>query len=196
MPKKEISLLPEENVVKTLTDKTVKWILSVGKYIVIFTNLVVIGAFLSRFWLDRQNTDLSEKIRQQKAILSSVEDFEKEFRLFQSRLAKIDGEFGKDYQPVDPLLIIAESLPADVLLSDFSFSDAKGKAQANLKAQIFSEMGLAEFIDRLLSQPEISSVQVGTIEKEEGKGGMTIQFLVKFNYLVDENEEKGTEKPA
>jgi hypothetical protein len=196
MPKKEISLLSEENVVKTLTDKTVKWILSVGKYIVIFTNLVVIGAFLSRFWLDRQNTDLSEKIRQQKAILSSVQNFEKEFRLFQSRLTKIKDEFNSEYGPADPLLIIAESLPADLLLSDFKFTENNGKIQVNLKAQIFSEVGLANFIDNLLSQPEISSVQVRTIEKEEGKGGMTIQFLVKFNYLVDKNEQENTEKPV
>ncbi len=180
MPKKEISLLPEKNPLKTLTDKFINWVLSVGRYIVIFTELIVIGAFLSRFWLDRKNSDLSEKIRQQRAILSSTQAFEREFRLFQSRLKEIDRGVKADYEPVDPLIIISKSMPSDVLLSDFKVTESEEALRANLKAQIFSEAGLSEFINKLLGQPEVSAVQIGTIEKEEGKGGMSIQFLVKF----------------
>ncbi len=183
MPKKEISLLPEKNIARVIGGKFVNWVLSVGRYIVIFTELIVIGAFLSRFWLDRKNSDLSEKIRQQKAILSSTQTFEREFDLFQTRLNEISQSFEKASRPIDPLIVIAESTPTDVLLSDFKFSEKDtGAQQVNLKAQMFSEAGFAEFIDRLIANQEISSVQVGTIEKEEGKGGMTINFVIKFDY--------------
>ncbi len=191
MPKKEISLLPEENAVEIVAGKFVKWILSVGRYIVIFTELIVIGAFLSRFWLDRKNSDLSERIRQQKAILTSTQTFEREFRDFQKRLNKISEGTEEKYLPVEALDVVAASLPTDVLLTDFRYSKEKEGIKASLKAQIFSEAGLAEFIDRLIANPSISTVQIGTIEKEEGKGGMTIQFVVKFAFDKD-NAQEGT----
>lgn len=180
MPKKEISLLPEKNAVKTLGDKFVKWVLSFGKYIVIFTQLIVISAFLSRFWLDRTNTDLTDRIRQQRAILASSQSFEQEFRLFQTRLSKINQSFDRTDKPLDTLSVISRSMPPDVLLTDFSFTKNETENRVNLKTRIFSEVGLAEFIDQLISQPEISSVQIGAIEKEEGKGGMSIDFTVNF----------------
>lgn len=189
MAKKEISLLPRKSALQSFVNKLVKWVLSKGRYIVIFTELIVFGAFLSRFWLDRKNSDLSEKLRQQRAILNSTQTFEREFRLFQSRLEEISNEFNKKHQPIDPLLVISKSMPLDVLLSDFKFSESKKGVQVNLKTQIFSEAGLAKFIDQLMAQEEISSVRIGTIEKEEGKGGMSIQFLVKFNYTNENNKK-------
>jgi Xaa-Pro aminopeptidase len=191
MPKKEISLLPEQNAAEIVAGKFVKWILSVGRYIVIFTELIVIGAFMSRFWLDRRNSDLSEKIRQQKAILTSTQTFEMEFRDFQMRLNKITEGMQEKYLPVEALDLVAASLPTDVLLSDFRYFKDDKEIKASLKAQIFSEAGLAEFIDRLIASPNISTVQIGTIEKEEGKGGMTIQFIVSFTFDKD-NVQKET----
>ena len=191
MPKKEISLLPEQNAAEIVAGKFVKCILSVGRYIVIFTELIVIGAFMSRFWLDRKNSDLSEKIRQQKAILTSTQIFEMEFRDFQMRVNKISDGIQEKYLPVEALDLVAASLPTDVLLSDFRYSKEKEGIKASLKAQIFSEAGLAEFIDRLIDNPSIATVQIGTIEKEEGKGGMTIQFIVNFAFDQG-NDQKRT----
>ncbi len=190
MPKKEISLLPDKNAVRTLGDKFVKWVLSVGKYIVIFTQLIVISAFLSRFWLDRTNTDLSDRIRQQRAILTSSQTFEQQFRLFQTRLVKIDNSINKGGKPLEALIAVSESMPPDVLLTEFSFTKKDGSPQANLKTQVFSEVGLAEFTDQLLDRSEISSVQIGAIEKEEGKGGMTIHFTV--NFIISEEADGET----
>ena len=58
-PKKhEIELLPKEEWEKTSFGKFIKWTLNVGRYIVIATELIVILAFVSRFKLDRDLTDL------------------------------------------------------------------------------------------------------------------------------------------
>jgi Xaa-Pro aminopeptidase len=134
---------------------------------------------------------LSEKIRQQKAILTSTQTFEMEFRDFQMRLNKITEGMQEKYLPVEALDLVAASLPTDVLLSDFRYFKDDKEIKASLKAQIFSEAGLAEFIDRLIASPNISTVQIGTIEKEEGKGGMTIQFIVSFTFDKD-NVQKET----
>ena len=77
--KKEISLLPAEENLNTFSARFLKWVTSVGRVVIVFVELIVIGAFLSRFWLDRKNSDLSETLRQQKAILASTQEFEKDY---------------------------------------------------------------------------------------------------------------------
>ncbi len=182
MAKKEISLLPEKKIAGSLAKRLLNWVLSYGRYIIVFTQLIVIGAFLSRFWLDRTNSDLSSKIRQQKAILASAQDFERQFLSFQRRLSAIDKSFQKSHQPLEPLLVIAESMPPDVIMSNYNFSKKDDEINTSIKVQIFSEAGLAEFIDRLLSQETVKSISIGTVEKELGVSGMTLQFSINFSY--------------
>ncbi|MBU4397602.1 hypothetical protein KKC08_05560 [Patescibacteria group bacterium] len=77
--KREISLLPKDQDNNSSTAKLIRWITTVGRVVIIFTELIVIAAFVSRFWLDRKNSDLSESIRQQKAILESTALFEVDY---------------------------------------------------------------------------------------------------------------------
>jgi hypothetical protein len=179
MAKEEISLLPKHGLEGTIIGKFFDWVFSVGCYIVVFTELIVIGAFLSRFWLDRRNTDLSEKIRQQRAILESNQAFESEFRLFQSKLQVVARELEQGNNLLLPFQVVVKSLPSDVYLKNFSWSEKN--QQVTLGTAIFSEVGLSMFIDNLLSQPEISSVNIGTIKKDQDTVGTEIRITVNFN---------------
>ncbi len=175
---KGISLLPKHGLEGTFLGKFFDWVFSVGRYIVVITQLIVIGAFLSRFWLDRRNTDLSNKIRQQRAILESTQEFEQEFRLFQSKLDVIAQELEKEEDLLLPFQVVVKSLPADVYLRSFEW--AERNKQASLTTAVFSEAGLAAFIKNLLSQPEISSVEVGTIKKDKDTLGLEIEITINF----------------
>ncbi len=44
-------------------------------------------AFLSRFWLDAQHTDLNEEIQQKQAVIEATQNFESEFKDTQKRLS-------------------------------------------------------------------------------------------------------------
>jgi len=50
--KKEISLLPDEENLDSFSARAFRWLTTVGRYVIVFTELIVICAFLSRFWLD------------------------------------------------------------------------------------------------------------------------------------------------
>ncbi len=179
MAEREISLLPKEKWEGTVIGRLMNWVFSVGRYIIIFTELIVVGAFISRFWLDRTNSDLSEEVRQQEAILASTSDFEKEFTLFQSRLKTIATALKEPSDPLLSLELIVDSLPADAVLVKYGFSGGE-KNEASVLALIFSESSLVEFVDNLLSESEVSSVRIGTIERSQGMAGMKIQFLISF----------------
>ncbi len=160
--------------------KLINWVLSTGRYIVVFTELIVISAFLSRFWLDRKDSDLSEEIRQRQAIISSINDFEEEFRLFQSRLSSIDRFFKGPALPLSSLDSIVESLPSDILVLSYGFSESADGQEVSLETSISSESSLAAFVDRLLAKESISKVRIGTVEREQSVSGMKVQFLISF----------------
>src|SRR3989304_5055627 len=82
----QINLLPEKGFEQTTTGRILTWILSSFRIIVIVTEIIVMIAFLSRFWLDAQNTDLTEELQQKQAVLSASKAFDAEFKDTQKRL--------------------------------------------------------------------------------------------------------------
>jgi len=81
-----INLLPKEEFITSNLGKVLHWAMNSFRVIVILTELVVMAAFLSRFWLDAKNTDLTDLIKQKQAVIAASADFEKEFKLTQERL--------------------------------------------------------------------------------------------------------------
>ena len=117
-----INLLPSEEFAVTTTGRILSWALSTFRYIVIVTELVVILAFISRFWLDAQNADLAEEIEQKQSLIASSKDFEREFIEVQKRLiiyktlTSDSVSFSKIFSD------ISVNIPEDVLLSKISLS--------------------------------------------------------------------------
>lgn len=98
-----INLVPKDPFFSTPVGKVLRWALSVGRYIVIFTELIVIISFVTRFSLDRQVTDLNESIFQKRVIIESYGSLEHDVRLVQS---KID-----QYRQVEQQENLAEVFP-------------------------------------------------------------------------------------
>lgn len=180
MAKKEISLLTKPPFDLTPQGRIVAWLTSWGRAILVLVELVVISAFFSRFWLDRQNSDFSDAIRQKRAILESTLEFEKEFRVLQERFSGASEILDQENQLWPPVNAVARSIPEGVILKNISFQESKDSPTATLTVIIFSERGLSEFINHLLKNPEINSAMVGSIKKEKIASGMEISLLVKF----------------
>src|SRR3989344_5652085 len=83
---KLINLLPQEEFTASTLGRILTWLLSSFRIIVIVSEMVVMGAFVSRFWLDAKNADLSDDIEQKQAVVTSFSDFEQQFRSIQKKL--------------------------------------------------------------------------------------------------------------
>lgn len=180
MEKKEISLLTQPPFELTLWGRLVNWLTTVGRFIIVFTELIVLGAFISRFWLDRKNSDLSEAVRQYRAILESSVDFEKEFRFLQARMKKAALFIKGEKELFTPLEVVARQIPDDIILTQFNFSSEKEKPTASISILVFSERSLANFINYLLTDPEVDSVRIGVIKKEKLVSGTQINLVIVF----------------
>lgn len=173
-PKSEIEFLPQEEWEKTSFGKFLKWLLTVGRYIVIFTELIVILAFLSRFKLDRDLTDLYEQINNKQQIIQSYADFESDFRFLQKQLSTIQGLRKEQLQTKQLMEEIATLTPIDVYFSDLTISGNK----ASFTANALSEAGLATFINNLKRSGHFSNLEIGNLAFGTGEG-VGISFTLK-----------------
>lgn len=172
--KRDIELLPREEWEKTTFGKLLKWTLTFGRYTVIATELIVILAFVSRFKLDRDLTDLYEEIQQKQAIIQATSDFEEEFRFLQKRLATIQDLEEKQLATAGVIEELSLLLPLDVSLTDLSVADKK----VSLTATALSEQGLASFLNNLKTSDRFERLVLSDIITGTEKG-VGIQFEIK-----------------
>jgi hypothetical protein len=69
-------------------DVFIRWAITGGRFLVILTETIVLGAFLYRFNLDRQIVDLNDLIKQRQQIVAAVSGNEKLFRQIQDTLTQ------------------------------------------------------------------------------------------------------------
>lgn len=181
--KKEISFLPDSENINSFSARLLNWLTTIGRFVIVLTELVVISAFISRFWLDRKNSDLSEIIRQRKAIIESTQDFQDEYVLLQQRLKYID-KFYKN-QPEYPAKIesLVASTPTDISFSKLEISQNPENQDLSASILIVSnkESSIVDYISNLSVNPDIKSVNVVSIEKKPKESTYTVSITLVFN---------------
>ncbi|AKM79777.1 MAG: hypothetical protein UX85_C0001G0065 [Candidatus Beckwithbacteria bacterium GW2011_GWB1_47_15] len=173
----EINLLPKERWETGVLGKLLKWALNIGRYVVVFTELVVIGAFLYRFGLDRQLTDLKEEIGQKQALVESFGDFEAKFRDLQEKLKivkEIEGGQVKADQVLDG---VSQITPLDTVY-DSILIDEEG---VTLEGQTLSEVGLATLLAKAQGSQLFEGVALESVSSATDNQG-AIEFRLKLNY--------------
>ena len=172
--KQKIELLPQEEWEQSGLGRFLKWTLNVGRYIVIATEVVVVVAFISRFKLDRDLTNLHEEIKKKQTIIEANHEFQQNFLFLQTRLntiSQIENEQAITATAVENLVPL---IPQDVSLSNLICSGPT----VSMTATALSESGLATFINNLRNSPKFSQVQLSGISTGT-QGGLGIQFTLK-----------------
>lgn len=180
--KKEISLLPEAENPNSFSALFFKWITTVGRWVIVVTELIVIIAFVSRFWLDRRNSDISEVVRQQQSILDSTKYFESEFTSFQERLKTIREAYANQPEYDKYLLSLIKSTPPDLVYDSISTKqDSDNKITTTASLISSNEDSIVNFISNLMLNPDIKTVDINKIEKKPKENNYTILISIVFN---------------
>lgn len=190
-PKKQINLLLREEWEKTSAGRLTKWALTIGRYIVIVTELMVIIAFISRFKLDRDLTNLYEEIEIKQARIKSMQEFEEEFRLVQGRLITIKELEQKKTSPIKIVANFVSLVPLNVILSDLNFD----QDQLAINGYAFSESGLATLINNLKQSPYFTNIRIEDITKEPDLE-INFRLITSVKSLAKSKWEKQAREPA
>jgi Tfp pilus assembly protein PilN len=170
--KSEINLLPQKGFAASTSGRVLLWILSTFRVIVIVTEIIVMMAFLSRFWLDAQNTDLSEEIQQKQAVLASYTNFEREWKDTQKRLKIFSTLTLNEEIAADTINLIASYLPSDIFLTSVSIVSN----ETTVEGVSPSERGIQQFLVNLQSAEALSQVELSNIETDKDSGFLKFKF--------------------
>ncbi len=107
------------------------WLTEIGKYLLIFVEVIVLGVFFSRFILDRKNNDLTEKVNSQVVLLAN-DTWRKNAVLFEN-YQTLFGDVRKVRmeQSINSITVseLISGVPSSLNLESFSYNGAKVSLQ-------------------------------------------------------------------
>ena len=163
MPKRSkqlnINLLPQDPFFDSVLGRVLQWSMGAGRYIVIFTEIIVILSFAARFTLDRQVTDLNEQLYSQITQLDGLSQDEASFKLAQAQIAEV-----KKNQEISNIIDVFATLnkvvPADVALNRLSIS----QETISLESTALTQSSFITFINNLQLSPQFNTIRIGKVE--------------------------------
>ena len=156
-------------------DKFINWTLSIGRLIVIVTEIIAISAFLYRFSLDEKLVAIHDEIEQKQKQLSLFKKDEENFRNFQDRLS-LASKFSKEgTRTFKTFQDIVSFTPEDLRFNELTLK----KNQTTIDLSVISIPSLTQFVNSLKSYPNTKSVSVDNIENNP-EAGLTVAITAVF----------------
>jgi len=177
MPKRKsldikVNLLPEDPFFQTILGRTLRWAVSVGRYIVIFTELIVILSFGARFTLDRQLTDLNDQIHQKETVIQSYGDLESQVLSVQSRIDQYQ-QLAQSHNLADALPALSSITPTGVTLKELSLTPTS----VTFSGTSQSQNALNLLISNISLSPSFFNVRINQISSTGSEAdGITFQI--------------------
>lgn len=181
-----INLLPKDPFFETLIGKTLRWALSIGRYIVIFTELVVIISFATRFTLDRQVTDLNDRIHQKETIIKSYGELEDQVRATQMKIDQIK-QINQSDSIIEVFPKLSSITPKEIRLKELTLHNDS----VNFHGTTLSQTALNNLINNLQLTPEFKNVSIDRIEtNQKTEGGFVFSVSFDLTTPTDTNKVK------
>lgn len=156
--KNHINLLPSSQFDQTTTGRILRWLLGTFRMIVIFVELIVIIAFLFRFWIDIQISSLNREIEEKKAIIVSFSEFEQEYRGILARQDFYKTNTENLSKKSDVLEKIGARVPLDLKLTEVFFDDKNKKV--SISGDSLAEESISQYLTYLKTIPELSTISL------------------------------------
>lgn len=167
-----ISINLLKNNKKDLINKIINWTLTIGRGVVVLTELIALSAFLYRFSLDRQLIDLHSQIKQEQAIVAYLKNNEDKYRNLQDRLALASNFSNFSNKRSTIFKDIWGIAKDDVSITSITLN----KNRINLNANLTSTSSLTNFVNLLKKYPNIQTLSLDNIENAPSSTLITISI--------------------
>jgi len=186
--KRSINLLPRDAFETSTLGIVLEWSLVFGKWAVILTQLVVMGAFLYRFSLDRKLTDLKKEIASNVAVINSYEQVERDFTLLQKQVNQAKSVIESQERIVKTMDGVARITPNEIWFDRMTITPS------NLAMTAYSASlpGFGQFLRAVQADSLFNGVRVGKIESSTSLGAQ-MQFDISMT-LAGASESKDAKK--
>lgn len=149
--KLNLNLLHPQGIPLKLPVKILKWLLSTGRYIGIFVEILVLVTFAARFKLDADLADINDKINQQIPFIENLSTDQQTIKQVQFKLGIIKKNL--DYIPnwQNILSKMSAQIPKGTILTSINFEHTKTspELQFRIVGQASSNNDLAILLNGL-----------------------------------------------
>lgn len=173
--KRSINLLPRDAFESSTLGVILEWSLVFGKWAVILTQLVVMGAFLYRFTLDRELTDLRKAIVKEVAVIKSYEQVERDFILAQKQVTQAKLALLSQTTMLKILTNIERITPPSIWYDRITLSPTT----LVLTAYTTTLPSFGQFLTAIQTDPLFNGIRINKIESSSTQGAQ-IQFDVSM----------------
>ena len=175
----KITINLEKNARVELENVFIKWVINVGRMVILITELIALGALFYRFVIDRQIIDLHDLIKKEQLFVNAQAVQEKEYRSIQQRLDII--KLAKE--ETDLKLAIMNDILKASENGVFSASNLSiNKNMISVDGNTASVFTINNFIETLKKYPEVNSIGIGEINSTS-KG-----IIFKLNIELKESK--------
>jgi len=171
--KYKINLLPEKET--TLIDKVMYFSLNYLRYIIVITQLVVIGVFFYRFQIDQRIIDLRESVDQKKEIVEIVLPLLQEASKIDQKSKEINIVLKKQQTFDGMIKYLLSVFPETISLTSLDLTEDSLK----ITGLASNSKHLQAFFNRLKKENRFSSIEFNSIKKTDS-GYLFIMVLNKY----------------
>ncbi len=171
-----INLLPQSG--NNFITQFFNWALTIGRLLIILTEMVALGTFIYRFSLDMQIVDLHDKIKAESFIVANFNTAETSFRDIQDRLATIKRYTSVGGTTTGIFADITSMGKGKVTFKDLSVTTQNAKII--VEAQTSST--LTQFVDELKSNPSIASVSIDKVENNTTSAQIIVSITATLKH--------------
>lgn len=172
--------VPRINLLKDkqtpFVDKFINWALTIGRLIVILTELAALSAFVYRFSLDRKIIDLHSKIKQEQAIVNYLKNNEKTYRNLQERISLASSFSNSGASLLKTYKDILSFAPKDMAINSFHLNENRISLSANIQLS----SSLNKFINALKTYPGADTVSLDNLENKPANSIITFSATVNL----------------
>lgn len=162
-----------------VSDVVYKWMIDVGRGVIVLIELVALGALVYRFIIDRQIVDLKDEIRQQEAFVERQTKDEALYRGIQTRLANIK----QTTQDTSSKIAVMKVILGDIKNGTFSSTNlVVGHSSIDLTGNTFSIYTLNDFVETIKSYPDVLSINIDEINT--GDQGLKFKLSIRMKEIV------------
>ncbi|MEX1052581.1 MAG: PilN domain-containing protein [Patescibacteria group bacterium] len=161
--KYKINLIEKEGGKGSFLNKLNYFFFNYFRYILVFTQLVVISVLFFRFTIDQSIIDLKESINQQEELLKAVRPILDESQRIDAKLKKADLIIKDQEILSEQLNYLLPTFPSTVFLNTLAFT----KESARMDGIILNPTHLQAFVNKIKEENLYKDVSLSAIERTE-----------------------------
>lgn len=142
-------------------ERLIYFMLNYLRYILVITQIVVIGVFFYRFKVDQELVDLQETVNQKKEIIEVSQPLIKEAKKEATRLSQLDSIIADQQTFLEATDYLLSMFPENFFLNKMQVS----KDTISMNGYTQDPQSIRKFLERLKKEAKFKKVELKTIKK-------------------------------